>query len=214
MNDRNDFNPQQGIEIAERALSQGDYSNAAYYVAFALGNEPNNPQCLALLDRIIEAAPDKYELISPEEKYFALVAVRAYILAEQGDLDRAMQLLLQVLRVDPNLDFLAWIVKWFDNCDCVATVNRDLIMYVFQIIVANCPGDEIENTRLRGYIEQLFPQLIRVQKLEPDNEVLIFVTAAIWRKLGNLDEACKIASHGYLNYPCWYTAVALASGYR
>lgn len=214
MNDRNDSNPQQGIEIAERALSQGDYSNAAYYVAFALGNEPNNPQCLALLDRIIEAAPDNYELISPEEKYFALVAVRAYILAEQGDLDRAMQLLLQVLRVDPNLDFLAWIVKWFDNCDCVATVNQDLIMYLFQIIVANCPGDEIENTRLRGYIEQLFPQLIRVQKLEPDNEVLIFVTAAISRKLGNLDEAWEIASHGYLNYPCWYTAVALASVYR
>jgi tetratricopeptide (TPR) repeat protein len=214
MNDRNDSNSQQGIEIAEKALSQGDYSNAAYYVALVLGNEPNNPTCLALLDRIIKTVPESCELISPEEKYFALVAVRAYILAEQGDLDRAMQLLLQVLRIDPNLDFLAWIVNWFENSDCLATVNPDLIMYLFQIILANCPGDAIEDTRLRGYIEKLFPQLIRVQKLEPDNEILIFVTAAIWRKLGNLDEAWAIASHGYLNHPCWYTAVALASVYR
>jgi hypothetical protein len=108
--------PQQEFQIAWTVFRQGDLSHAAHHLAWALAADATNTQYLGLLDKIIRRADDPLELILAQDTMsYAEAAMRAFILAEQGDVDQAMTLLMQVLGVSPTLSYLPWLVGWLTN---------------------------------------------------------------------------------------------------
>src|SRR5262245_53569620 len=99
-----DPSPAGPLAAARRALEKGDLTAAVRQVASALGEDPNRADAVALLDEILAAAPDPLELVPSDDlpATSAVVAVGAYILADQGRVPEAIDKLLDVIGDRPD----------------------------------------------------------------------------------------------------------------
>lgn len=137
--------PEQDYAIASEAFQQGDLPHAAFHVTGALAENPMHPEWRALFDRIIEAAPAPEELISIEDgAYFGHVAGHAYILAHGGQLERAFDLLCQVMRVCPDRGYHLWAVEWLRRCH-----GKPVDLHPFLGVFADLIQPTIGRLRLR-----------------------------------------------------------------
>lgn len=210
-----ELTPEDNVKSARNAFAKGQLSRAIFHLSSALCTNPQNPDWLNLLHQIIETADDPLQLVPfKQDIYFALLAIRAYILAYRSHYNEAVYWLARVLQILDEPIYLPWICDWFALPDVATTLTLETRTLFLQTLLAKFPGDRIDNPSIRTDLERLTLTLSQLRQAAPDDEMLAFSHIALLRKLGHLDEALELAQNNYEVLPCWKTAVSLALVYR
>lgn len=207
---------EEDYEIAKQVFWDGDLPHAVFHLGCALSLDPTRPEWTELFDEIIDAAPETLELvpIDPEGCSFTQAAARAYVEARQGDINAALNLLLQVCQVVPDLDYISWAVKWLENPLYAKAADLDIVGSYLAGIARQYPGDEIPDQVERGRVYRLVPMLQSLLAQNPEHPAFLMISAAIFRKLGLRDEALTMAEQMFQRSPGYETAVAVAMAAR
>ena len=176
--------PDQEVEIARAALAQGDIPAAAAHLARALARDVGRREWLILLDEIVKAGELDPDRIAPlgEQPYFALVAVRAYVLARRREVTTAVQLLLRIYAEHPRVPFLRWGASWLSAPGVAAKVDVDVIVDGLIQVLERFPGDELDEAQ-REALDETTPILDQLEEAHAGSERLARVKAAILSKL-------------------------------
>src|SRR5687767_3512654 len=99
--------PEREYRAAVAAYAAGDLRHAALHLGNALCSEPDQPEWLAMLDRMIDHAPDPLALAPFDgEGTYVDAALRGYVLERMGRLDEALEFLLGAAEARPDVPFL------------------------------------------------------------------------------------------------------------
>lgn len=206
--------PAEDMVIARRAFEEGDIDHAVHHVACALSVDPRETH-LRFLDGLLEAAPNPLELAPLEgETFFGTVAVRAHILHRLGRHLEAIDLLLQVIGVRPDVPYTEWLETWLNKEEVRETLSPD----AFAVAVQRCL-DQLDATELGGQcVPTVVPTLIdlvdQVRRSYPDHGPLALVHSRAARWIGDLDTALEVAREHYERVPGYLSAVTLAGAHR
>lgn len=210
-----ELTPEDNVKSARNALEKEQLSRAIFHLSSALHTDPQHSDWLNLLHQIIETAEDPFKLVPlNQDIYFALLAVRAYILAYYSHYNEAVYWLSQVLQVVDEPIYLPWLADWFSLPDAAISLTPETRTLFLQTLLAKFPSDRIENPSIREDLERITFALSQLRQVAPDDEMLAFSHIALLRKLGYLEESLELAQNNYEVLPCWKTAVSLALVYR
>ncbi len=209
-------NPEQDMALAQQALARGDLKHAAFHVGGALATNPDNHGWLALLDQIIAQAGTKALDLAPLSKdvYFGTAAVRAYILAKQGELSSAVQLLLSVIVARPEIPYAHWLLRWRDQTGFADALTPELaVSTAGPILGAFRQADYVPEDAAKP-LANLETVFALATELHPEASQVWFFRSVALRKRGLLEEAARVAEEGHRRAPSYETAVAMAGVYR
>ena len=210
-----ELTPEDNVKSARAAFAKGQLSRAIFHLSSALSTNPQNSNWLNLLHQIIETSDDPFQLVPlKQDVYFALLAVRAYILAYRSHYNEAVYWLTQVLQVLDEPIYLPWIADWLALPEAAPSLTPDTRELFLQTLLAKFPGDRIENEAIRANLDRIAAALSQLRQVVPRDEMLAFSHISLLRKLGYLEEALELAQNNYEMLPCWKTAVSLALVYR
>src|SRR5215831_20409194 len=115
------------LEIAKTAFARNELEHAARHLAWYLAENPRSLEARELLVFILAKAPDPLSLapLTPPQTPYAIVAIRAFILANQGDVNSALRLMVDIYQVVPDLPFLPWVEEWLALPERLSTVTPD-----------------------------------------------------------------------------------------
>lgn len=215
--------PDQDAAQARAAFDGGQLKHAAFHIGCALSTDPQRAEWLALLEEIVTATDAPLSLAPLEDaNYFPTVAVRAWILARQGDVAEALGLLLQVATVKPESSYLAWGVEWLRAPDVirslrlapVAEAMLEQTLGPLSQLVQLLPSPLDEEDPRRASAAAAASILETLRETRPDDPQLLFFLGAYLRRLGRFDEALALAAVSFEAAPGWQTAIAVASVHR
>jgi tetratricopeptide (TPR) repeat protein len=205
--------PSGHLDAARRALEDENLHTATRHVASALGEDPNRSDALSLLDEIIAAAEDPLDLVADDDlpSPSGLVAVHAYILADQGRLPEAIDKLLGVITDRPDVLYIDWVLGWMQRPEAAGRLDLDKLAAFVGCLVEQYPALTAPHAGARDTLARmpLFVQLVR--RTQPADAHFLVVASALLRRTGNLDEALKLAREAYSLEPGAQTALALAA---
>ncbi|HEV2239141.1 MAG TPA: hypothetical protein VGR57_20970, partial [Ktedonobacterales bacterium] len=209
-------NPEQDIAVARQALAQGNLKHAAFHVGGALATNPEQQEWLALLDQIIAQAGSKALDLAPLEKngYYGTAAVRAYILAAQGDLPSAVQLLLSVIVARPEIPYVNWLLRWRHRAGFADALTTDLALQAASSMLNPFSQADYVPKEAAKPLANLETVLALATELHPQAPLVWFFRSVGLRKRGLLDEAAYVAEEGERHVPSYETAIAMAGVYR
>jgi tetratricopeptide (TPR) repeat protein len=203
------------LAAARRALEQENLSGAARHVAAALGEDPNRSEVLTLLDEILAATDDPMELVPDDDlpSTSGQVALHAYILAEQGRVPEAVDKLLGVIGERPDVLYIDWVLGWLQRPEAAGRLDLGRLTNFVGSLVEEYPALTAPHSGGRDTLARmpLFIQLVR--RSQPADSTFLVAGIALLRRMGNLDEALKLAREAYALQPGLDTAVALAATY-
>lgn len=201
------------LAAARRAFDKGDLAAAARHVASALGEDPNRSDALGLLDEILAAADDPADLIASDElpATSGLAAVHAYILADQGRIPEAIDKLLGVITDRPDVLYIDWVLGWLQRPESAGKLDLDKLAAFVGNLVEQYPALTAPHGGGRDTLSRmpLFIQLVR--RTQSADAHFLVVATALLRRLGNLDEALKLAREAHTLEPDVQTALAVAA---
>lgn len=210
---RENPDPSSHLDTARRALEDEDLPAATRHVASALGEDPNRSDALSLLDDVIAAAEDPLDLIPDDDlpSPSGLVAVHAYILADQGRLPEAIDKLLGVIADRPDVLYIDWVLGWMQRPEAAGRLDLDRLAAFVGTLIEQFPALTAPHAGARDTLARmpLFVQLVR--RTQPADGHFLVVASALLRRMGNLDEALKLAREAYSLDPGLQTALALAA---
>jgi tetratricopeptide (TPR) repeat protein len=213
MPSRDNPDPASPLDAARRALEDEDLTAAARHVAAALGDDPNRSEALSLLDDIIAAAEDPLDLVPDDDlpSPSGMVAVHAYILADQGRLPEAIDKLLGVIADRPDVLYIDWVLGWLQRPEAAGRIDVDRLAAFLGTLLEQYPALAAPRAGARDTLARLplFVQLVR--RTQPADSHFLVVASALLRRMGNLDEALKLAREAYTQDPGAQTALCLAA---
>jgi tetratricopeptide (TPR) repeat protein len=203
-----ELTPEQEIAIAGEALEQGDLGHAMLHVAGALASGPLRADARGLLERILERADDPLALVPFQHgTSFAIVAVRAYILAKRGRFGEALDLLFQVAAVHPEIPYLAWADEWLQQPGAAASVDPTSLANHVGRWVVDLEGEDDAG---RSAILCGLPAVAQLAAAHPQSVDLRYWHVAALRKLGRWADALVAARTLYEEHSTWRSALAVA----
>lgn len=209
-----DFSPDDEFRTAQKAFREGELRHAVYHLSWALSKDPQRREWLALLDQIIAASNQPFWLVPLQKGIdFANAAVAAYIYAKSGNIERALQIMIEIYQVSPQASYLPWVGEWLSNLEAVTSVSSSTMMMVVSALISRNPGDHIDETT-KHHFARMLPALAQSRTNNPHVGELAALHASLLRKLGQLDEAVAAAQAGYAASPNWLTAMQLGASYR
>jgi tetratricopeptide (TPR) repeat protein len=215
MASRNDPSPAGHLAAARLALEKQDLPAAARHVGSALGEDPNRSEALSLLDEIIAAAPDPLDLISSDDlpNPSGLEAVHAYILAHEDRVPEAIDKLLGVVLDRPDVLYIDWVLGWLQRPEAAGRLDLDRVAGFLGNLLEQYPALTAPHGGGRETLSRmpLFIQLVR--RTQPADDHFLTVAVALLRRLGNLDEALRLAREAYQMSPGLQTALALGGAH-
>jgi tetratricopeptide (TPR) repeat protein len=209
-------NPEQDLAIARQALARGDLKHAAFHAGGALATNPDNQDGLVLLDQVIAQAGTKALDLAPlsKEVFYGTAAVRAYILAKQGDFASAVQLLLSVIVGRPAIPYAHWLLRWRDQAGFAAALTPEFAIGLAVPILDPFRQADYVPEDAATPLANLETVLALATELHPEASQVWFFRSIALRKRGLLEEASRVAEEGDRRAPSYETAVALAGVYR
>jgi tetratricopeptide (TPR) repeat protein len=208
-----DPSPAGPLAAARDALEKGDLTGAARHVASSLGEDPNRADALAVLDDIIAAAEDPLDLVADDDlpASSGQKAVHAYILADQGRIPEAVDMLLDVVGDRPDVLYIDWVLGWLQRPEAAGRLDVDRLANFLGAVVEQFPALTAPRAGGRDTLARmpLFIQLVR--RTQRADAHFLIVAVALLRRLGNLDEALKLAREACALEPGLPTAAALAA---
>lgn len=167
---------------AEYALSQGDSEQAASMIAAALAMDPQNESCLRLLDRVVASAPDPLSLFDPtKDSFFGKVAVRSRLLAAQGRVLEALELLTQVVAFRPEVPYLTWVPEWLKCAQLPVHESPSRIRW--QPLLAALAAPNPDRERCRQNSEAMADVLALLVERYPEDHALLVLHVRWLRQL-------------------------------
>lgn len=163
-----------------------------------LGNRP---------DHHMEVIPG----VSPH--YYAKVGVHAYILAAQNRLKEAIDLLLRLARVKPEIPYLVWITRWQDRPNFAAALDADLVAAAGAGVIQRHPGTYEFFTDGRAEIAAYLPLFRVAYAAFPQHPGISSLYSMLLRKNGAFDEAVRVARMAPDSYNT-FTALAMGEAAR
>ncbi|MFN7697231.1 MAG: hypothetical protein ACK5U8_05010 [Deltaproteobacteria bacterium] len=155
--------------IARKVLAAGDAKHAALHCAFGLALEPTKPEQLALVDEIYAASPDPLSLVPLESTtFFGVVAMRAIFLKKAGRIVEALELLVQVVAVRPDLPFGEWLDTWLDDAT-LEKVEPQVLARLFDLGLQRLVSTELGVANGRGVAERIAAAARRARAGGPES---------------------------------------------
>ncbi len=216
--DCHSLSPEDDIEIALRALAEGDHPHAAFHVAMALADDPLREEWLDLFDHIVTEAPDP-DLLVPldgSNAFYGTAAARARVIARTGRPALALELLMQVLSAVPHMDYEVWAIDWMtdvhetDELPQLA-LGRLLGNLCYPSIgrLATRPAEKAQLGRF-GPLVQAFAD----HPSSSTQPVVLALASGLNRRLGNFDAAAALAGASLAAGQTTFGYSALGLAYR
>ena len=206
--------PAEDRAIAKKVLAAGDAKHAALHCSFALALEPTKPEQLALVDEIYAASPDPLSLVPLEgTTYFGVVAMRAIFLKKVGRVVEALELLVQVVAVRPDLPFGEWLDSWLDD-ETIAKVEPQVLARLFDLGLQRLVSTELGVANGRGVAERIAAAARRARTKYPESSPVAFALSRALRMSRKLDEALAVAKEEHEKRPSYLSSVFLAGVHR
>ncbi|MBN1312275.1 MAG: hypothetical protein JXB30_12725, partial [Anaerolineae bacterium] len=125
---QNQPTPQEEFQIAQQAFKQKDFKHAMFHLGWALASNAEEKRYLDLLHKIIKQTRNPLDLIPVSNSMsYAEIAIRAYIAAQQRDLEHALYLIFQVFEAVPTAPYFPWLVSWLSNSRDLDAISRQSI---------------------------------------------------------------------------------------
>jgi len=196
---------------AEAALAAGDAAQAAEALGRGLWQQPDDAALCALADRLAPQADIDQLLPMGLGMKVHAGALRARLLAAQGQLDEATQLLLQVAPVDPQVAYLPWALAWLEAPGAAERLDVDALLSTLAGVQASLEQGGPARASQWGHIAALLKRLLAAHPVHPH---LSSMLALSLRNAGEHAEAVRFAEAAYAADPSFFTAVALAGTLR
>jgi tetratricopeptide (TPR) repeat protein len=191
--------PTQDLEIALRALDQGDAKHAAHHLASVVGVDPSHEGLDTALERLIAAASDPLALVEVGDgAYLGLFALRALVLAHLARPAEACPLLLRVQQERPEAPYLVRVRDWMQREGTVPAMNLGAF--------ASAANPCVNHPHLARDILPLLEQLIAHR--EP-HDMVVFTAVRAARNAGQPDKAVAIARAAEQRAPTYWTSISL-----
>gem|GEM_PF-1353476 len=200
------------LAAARKALEKDDLAGAVRHVATALGEDPNSAEALSVLGEIITAAPDPLSIIPADdlEGSSSLGAVHGYILAEEGRIPEAIHQLLDVIGSRPDVLYIDWVLGWLQRPEAANRLDMEKLTAFIGSLIEQYPALTAPHGGGRETLSRmpLFIQMIR--RTQQAEAHFLMAGVALLNRLGNLDEALKLAREAHALEPGIASAAALA----
>jgi len=211
--------PQDDIACARELLAKGELAQAAQHVGRALASDPTNAVWRTLLDRIIGQSEDPLQLAPVDEAKKSIspdtAAVRAYILALLGKVAEAVNLIVRVAGLRPEVPYLDWASDWLErDAGAAAQIDRKGLSAAAAAIVQHGRGVKEDIPAIKRRFATLRRFLDRVAG-DPDPDPIVAAARVVAAaKLGDFDRAMVLANRAYKSHPGYPVAAAVAGLYR
>ncbi len=206
--------PAEDLAIAKKLLAAGDAKHAAQHAGFGLAVEPTSPAQLELADTLFAATPDPLALVPLESTtYFGVVALRAHFLHKLGKLPEALELLVQVMAVRPDVPFGEWLDRWLDEA-AQKSLDPQVAARLFDLGLQRLVQTELGVTHGRVVAERIAGAARKLRALHPASSPLAFSLSRALRMSRKLDEALAVAKEEHDARPSYLSSVFLAGVHR
>ncbi|GEN09058.1 hypothetical protein MFU01_40950 [Myxococcus fulvus] len=202
--------PEQDASFAAEALFAGELPHAAYHVGCALSSDVTRPEWLELLRRIKQdAGPDPLRIVPLQGRVsFATVAVRAWMLHEEGQAAQAVDLLSQGVHAKRDTDFVRWGLPWLEAQGVAEQAPIEPTLSLLSVTLTRlAPTDPSVPPRVLQVLERLATR-------HPTHSAVAWLRGTLLHRLGRLDEALGVATEAHATIPNWLTAMLLATIHR
>lgn len=207
-----DHDPNEEASIARDALARGHVRHAAFHLALALASDPDSPERLELLDRIVDNAEDPLSIAPLETNgdptYFGTMAIRAHVLARGGRLAEALPLVASAVAALPEAPFLGWVERWVARPEARGALAECSDAFAAPL------GTWVLGDPDPALLARVLRLLERASEAAPRAPEPLFVRSLVLRRLGRADEALEVARRALELAPSWKSAVALAMAHQ
>ncbi|MGK0184500.1 MAG: tetratricopeptide (TPR) repeat protein [Verrucomicrobiales bacterium] len=208
--------PEEDIQIARRAVSEGDLPHAAFHVACALADNPLREDWKALLAAIAgrSKSPDELLEIEDDEVYIGIVAGRAFVLEQEGRFSEALNLIGEAIEYDPRISYLPWATEWLLRAkatDVAAAVSSDTMTEFLHGLLRVGALEMVDDSHREAFCRAVVSAVGDMPAASGDFE---YARCAILRRMEKFDEALVIADALHLAEQSWRSAICVAMVYR
>ncbi|MFE0459135.1 hypothetical protein ACFW1A_07705 [Kitasatospora sp. NPDC058965] len=202
------------VAVARLALHEGDLAHAANHVADAMVADPQLPEVHEVLAELWGRAggPAAARELFPltEQQYLGTVVCRAQVEAAAGDVDQAVLLLASAVRFAPEAPWCA--VAWLGAPELPGRLDPETLAQAVTRVNGGLPDRVPEPQRA---VLRPFEQLVRAATaLHPEHTLLTCMASALVRRLGDPEEAVRLAEHAQRVAPGHMPAVMLGNALR
>jgi tetratricopeptide (TPR) repeat protein len=212
---RQELTPDEDLQTAYRASSDGDLEHAAFHVGAVLKADPTDRRAVQLLDRLIakcrETGVDPLTLAPlGKDVWVGTAAVHAYVLHAMGRHRDAIDLLRQAAQADQPTPWWRWAAAWAADPAAAREMDGDVAAGVLARAVMD--ADDVARSPLeREALEAAAPALATLAAAHPRSDVTRYIHVAALRKLGRGDEAVRLAAEWEAASPSYMSALSLAN---
>jgi len=206
--------PTEDRAIARKLLLAGDGRHAALHAAFAIAVEPGVADSLALADELYASSPEPLTLVPLEgTTYFGGAARRGLSRRRPGKVVGALELLVQVAAVRPDLPFGEWLDTWLD-LSAAQSLDPKVASRLLDLGLQRLGSTELGVTQGRGVAERIAAAARRLRTMHPDSAALTFSLSRALRMSRQLDEALAVVKEEHEKRPSYLSSVFLAGVHR
>lgn len=206
--------PEKALEAAKAAIASGDFKAAAQQCSLGLATAPSNAEQVAVAEQLFVAAPDALSLVPLEPTtFYGVVALRAVFLHKAGKLPEALELLVQVMAVRPDLPYGAWLEQWFDD-ETAKTFDANVAARIFDLGLQRLVQTDLGITHGKSAADAITTVVRRVQAHHKDLPALVFTLSKSLRLGRQVDEALAVVEAEHAARPTYLSAVFLAGVLR
>ncbi len=192
---------------------QDNLKHGLTHLAELLSYDPVRKEWLDLLEAYLKTIEDPLSMLEPEEgeeRYFATEAVRAYILAKNGDTEKALQILLAISDVKPEVPYLdSWGIEWLNKPEALENVNSEIYLRTFISALLRFPENHSLTAESENYIKGHIALFSEYHKLHEPDETSLMVHVGLLRKAGEFEHALVLAEHNVSRNGGWNAIIAL-----
>jgi tetratricopeptide (TPR) repeat protein len=186
--------------------------HGASHLANLLSFDPGRPEWVELLENYLAAAgPDPEALIPRADKlYYSTEAMRAYIWQKRGQLEEAIDLLVQVTQAKTEARYLeAWALGWLEPAGAVEYLTEPLGLRLFALVLNRFPeAHQMPLPRLRE-VQRWARLCERFTTAHPGGGMNLMIRVGLLRRAALFEQAEQIARSALDRAPDWHTATAL-----
>jgi tetratricopeptide (TPR) repeat protein len=203
------------LVAARSALDRGELAHAAQHLSVALFTAPERPEGPQLVDRLVAATPEPLALASlGQVAYTGTAALRACILARQGQPAQAVGLILQVVMLKPDGNFLDWAVGWLQKPSMTGSLDLAAINSFLGWVLQRYSGNVIADEDSRALLGRILAFLEAARPYLPADQMFLFGRVSLLRKINRLDDALAAAQELRRAFPGYFAATALGMVYQ
>lgn len=208
--------PEEDIQIARLAITEGDLPHAAFHVACALADNPLREDWKALLAAIIGQSdePDALFEVDGDEVYIGIVAGRAFVLEQQRHFADAVALMGEAIEYDPRIPYITWVTEWLLRAgpeEVLAAAATDTLTEFLHGLLRSGALEAVDDSHREAFCRAFFHVAEAIPAGTGDFE---YARCAILRRLEQYDRALAIATALHEGERSWRSAVCVAMALR